>query len=170
MSTQTEIPSDRPVIIMTRVYDAPRPVVWDAMTDPAHVVKWWGGPGFTNPVCEMDVRPGGLWNHVMRFPDGYELHMHFVFVLVDAPRSLAWRHVDHGKRKDGPPTSETTVTLEAVSDDRTRYTMVARFGTVADRDAAVAMGVTKPIEASNERLTEYLKAMPGRRVPPASVR
>ena len=158
MSTRTEIPADEPMIMMTRVYDAPRALVWEAMTEAKHIREWWGGPGFTNPVCEMDVRPGGLWKHVMRFPDGHELRLDFVFVEVDAPSRLVWQHVDHGKRKEGLPTSVTTVTLEDLG-DKTRYTMTARFSSMADREAAVAMGFTRPIEASNERLTAYLKTM-----------
>jgi uncharacterized protein YndB with AHSA1/START domain len=158
MSTRTEIPGDQPIIVMTRVYDAPRALVWEAMTEPEHIRLWWGGPGFTNPVCEMDLRPGGLWNHVMRFPDGHELHMSFVFVEVEAPSRLAWQHVDHGKRKEGPPTSATTVTFEDLGDG-TRVTMVARFSSLADREAALAMGYTRPIEASNERLSGYLTTM-----------
>lgn len=158
MTTRTEIPENEPIIVMTRIYDAPRGLVWEAMTDPMHVARWWGGPGFTNPVCEMDVRPGGLWNQVMRFPDGHELHLGFVFVEVEAPVRLVWKHADHGKRGDGPPTSVTTVTLEDLG-GRTRFTMVARFASMADREAAVAMGFTRPIEASNERLVAYLQTM-----------
>lgn len=158
MSTRTDIPTDEPMIVMTRLYDAPRSLVWTAMTEAKHVRRWWGGPGFTNPVCEMDVRPGGLWKHVMRFPDGKELHLEFVFVEVEAPGRLVWQHVDHGKRKSGPPTSVMTVTLESVG-AKTRYTMQARFASMADREAALAMGFTRPIEASNERLTEYLSTM-----------
>ena len=52
---------DEPVVIVTRMFDAPRTLVWDVITDPKHVVHWYGGPGFTNPVCEMDLRPGGVW-------------------------------------------------------------------------------------------------------------
>lgn len=158
MKTQTEIPAQDPIIVMSRIYDAPRAVVWEAMTEPRHVATWWGGPGFSNPVCEMDVRPGGLWHHVMRFPDGHELHMHFVFVEVEKPARLVWRHADHGTRASGPPTSETTVTLEDLG-DRTAWTMVARFTSVTDRDAALAIGFTKPIEASNARLVDYLKTL-----------
>jgi uncharacterized protein YndB with AHSA1/START domain len=158
MSTHTEIPADEPIIAMTRIYDAPRALVWIAMTEPKHVRQWWGGPGFTNPICEMDVRPGGLWNHVMRFPNGYELHLSFVFLEVDEPSRLVWQHTDHGKRKEGPPTSVTTVTLEELG-NRTRWTMVARFNSMADREAAVAMGYSRPIEASNERLAQYLETM-----------
>jgi uncharacterized protein YndB with AHSA1/START domain len=158
MSTKTEIPVGEPRITMTRVYEAPRALVWEAMTQPQHVSAWWGGPGFTNPVCEMDVRPGGLWNHVMRFPDGHELEMHFVFVEVEPPGRLVWQQTDHGKRKNGPPTSMTTVTLEAIGAN-TRWTMVATFNSLADRDAAVAMGFSRPIEASSDRLTQYLPGL-----------
>lgn len=158
MSTQTQIPEAEPIIVMTRVYDAPRALVWQATTQPEHVKQWWGGPGFSNPVCEMDVRPGGHWKHVMRFPDGYELQMHFVFLEVEKPSRLVWQHEDHGRRKEGPPTSMMTVTLEDLG-ARTRWTMTARFLSLADREAALAIGFTRPIEASNDRLTEYLRTL-----------
>ena len=83
MSTSTEAPANEAIIVMSRIYNAPREMVWEAMTEARHVAEWWGGPGFTNPVCEMDVRPGGLWRHVMRFPDGAELHMKFILIVVD---------------------------------------------------------------------------------------
>ncbi len=158
MSTSTEAPTGEPTIIMSRVYDAPRPLVWEAMTQPRHVRQWWGGPGFSNPVCEMDLRPGGLWTHVMRFPDGKELHLNFVFLEVDPPQRLVWQHVGHGRRQGGPPTCLTTITLEDLG-ARTCWRMVARFNSLAEREAAVAMGFSRPIGASNERLTEYLKTM-----------
>ena len=117
-----------------------------------------GGAGFANPVCEMDVRPGGLWNHVMRFPNGFELHLHFVFLEVDAPRRLVWQHADHSPAKEEPPTSVTTVTLEDLG-KKTRWTMVARFDSFAERERAVAMGFTGPIEASSDDLTRYLETL-----------
>lgn len=158
MSTRTDLPADQPIIVMTRTYDAPRALVWEAMTDPKHVREWWGGPGFTNPVCEMDVRPGGRWKHVMRFPDGFELHMELVFVEVEAPSRLVWRHADQGERSEGPPASTITVTLEELGGS-TRCTISARFSSMADRAKALEMGYTRPIEASNERLAQYLPTM-----------
>ena len=130
--------------------------MWKVSTEAEHVRQWWGGAGFTNPVCEIDARPGGLWNHVMRFPNGHELRLSFVFLEVDKPKRLVWKHTDHGTRKEGPPTSETTVTLDDLG-GKTRWTMVARFASLADRDAAVAMGFSKPIEGSNDRLAAYLQ-------------
>ena len=73
-----------PIIRMTRMFDAPRALVWRVFTDPKHVARWYGGHGIENPVCEMDVRAGGLWRHVMRFPDGTEFPLELVFVEVKA--------------------------------------------------------------------------------------
>ncbi|MDW6022946.1 SRPBCC domain-containing protein [Mesorhizobium sp. BAC0120] len=158
MNTRTEIPENEPVIVMKRTYEAPRDLVWQAITDARHVRKWWGGAGVSNPVCEMDVRPGGLWTHVMRFPDGRELHMSFVFIEVEKPARLAWRSTDSGTVQKGPPGAAVTVMLEALG-SQTEWTMVARFQSFSDREAALAIGFTKPIEASSDRLVEYLKTM-----------
>jgi len=158
MNMTPVVPADEAVIVMTRVYEAPRDLVWEAMTEARHVAQWWGGPGFSNPVCEMDVRPGGLWRHVMRFPDGHELHMNFVFVEVDPPKRLAWRDVGHGERKGGPPSCLMTITLEDMG-AQTRWEMVARFDSITERDAALSMGFIRPIAASNDRLVDYLRSL-----------
>ena len=158
MSTRTEIPLGEPTIVMTRIYDAALEMVWGAMTEPAQVRQWWGGPGCSNPVCEMVVRPGGAWKHVLRFPDGREMNLDFVFLEVERPRRLAWRHADHDERAAGTPAPQFTTTLEDLG-DRTRCTMVARFRSIAERDAAVSFGFTGPIEGSNNRLSDYLKTI-----------
>jgi uncharacterized protein YndB with AHSA1/START domain len=160
MKTKTDVPAAEAVIVMSRIYDAPREIVWEAMTEAKHVAQWWGGPGVTNPVCEMDVRRGGLWHHVMRFPDGRELHMNFVFIDVEKPKVLAWRNAGNGKRNDGPPSAVITVTLHDLG-GRTAWEMVARFQSLEDRDAAIAMGFSNPIEASNDRLVDYLETFEG---------
>lgn len=92
---------------MTRIYDAPRALVWAAVTDRNHVKEWWGGPGTTNPVCEMDVRPGGAWKHVMRFPNGMEIVMNFVFVEKVARPTASSRLATRGPW----PTHEWTTHL-----------------------------------------------------------
>jgi uncharacterized protein YndB with AHSA1/START domain len=158
MNTTPVIPADEAVIVMTRIYEAPRDLVWEAMTEARHVAEWWGGPGFSNPVCEMDVRPGGLWHQVMRFPDGHELNMNFVFVEVDPPKRLAWRELGHIQRKGGPPSCLITVSLEDMG-ERTRWKMVARFDSISERDAALAMGFVGPIAASNDHLVGYLRSL-----------
>src|ERR1700678_1250094 len=56
-------------LVLTRTFDAPRSLVFKAWIDPKHLAQWWGPKGFTNPVCDMDVRPGGAIRIVMRAPD-----------------------------------------------------------------------------------------------------
>jgi uncharacterized protein YndB with AHSA1/START domain len=160
--TQTQFSTEEPTIVMTRIYDAPRALVWEAFTDPQHVKNWWGGAGCENRISEMDVRPGGRWKHLMRFPDGLEIPLDFVFVEVEKPARLVWQNPDFGQRKGGAPASRTTITLEELG-GRTRWTMLAEFQSMADREVARGMGFTKPIEASGELLSQYLGTMEARR-------
>lgn len=149
---------DESVITMERMFDAPREVVWSVFTDPKHVVNWYGGHGFSSPVCEMDVRPGGLWRHVMRTPDGNDFAMEFVFVEVKRPEKISWQNTDHGKRKGGPPTVLNIVTFQDQG-ARTKWKLVARFNTIAERDFAMKMGFTKMISQGSEKLNDIVKGM-----------
>jgi len=158
VKTDTEIARDEPTITMTRVYEAPRTLVWSAMSEARHIRKWWGGRGVVNPICEMDVRPGGIWNHVMRFPDGQELRLQFVFLEVVPPERLVWQQADLGSGIGGLPATHTTVTLDDLG-AATRWKMVARFRSIEDRDAALTFGFARPIESSGDALTEYLMTM-----------
>jgi uncharacterized protein YndB with AHSA1/START domain len=157
MKTQIEIPPKEPVIVMSRVYDAPQDLLWRVMTDPAHVARWWGGAGATNVISEMDVRPGGLWTHLLKFAGGGEVQMNFIFVEVEKPSRLSWQHTDYSTRKSGPPPIYITITLDPLDKQRTKWTMVARFPTLAGRDLSVEHGFTTPIAASSDLLVDYLK-------------
>src|ERR1700688_1243502 len=126
-------PVDRPVIVITRDFDAPRELVWKAITDPKQVAVWYGGPGFTNPVCEMDLRPGGTWHHVMQAPNGTRYTINGVFEEIVAPERLVWRTVKDPNRNPPPPTSLNTITL-VESGRQTKWTLVARFDSFAERD------------------------------------
>ena len=70
MTTSTIDETQR--MVVTRVFDAPRELVWKAWTDPRYVMQWWGPKGFTAPVCRMDFRVGGTFLCCMRAPDGQE--------------------------------------------------------------------------------------------------
>ena len=72
-------------IVVTRLIDAPRELVFEAWTDPKHVDKWWGPRGFTSTTSEMDVRPGGIWRLVMHGPDGRDYPNHIVFEKSSNP-------------------------------------------------------------------------------------
>ena len=94
--------SDRE-IVLTRVFDAPREVVWKAWTDPQHIVKWWGPNGFTDTIETMAVRPGGTWKHVMHGPDGTDYANNSRYLEVVKPERLVYS-LDGGK-KNAPATS-----------------------------------------------------------------
>jgi uncharacterized protein YndB with AHSA1/START domain len=149
---------DEAVIIMTRTFDAPREKVWEALTNPEHVKHWFGGHGFTNRVEEMDVRPGGRWRQVMRTPDGSEFPLEFIYVEVVRPVLLSWQDIDHGRRAAGPPTRLNIVTLEAVG-AKTKWKMVAKFNSLAERDATKATAFADVIAQGCEKLEAIAKTL-----------
>lgn len=150
--------TDTAVILITRIYDAPRALVWTALTDPAHVAAWYGGEGFSSPVCEMDVRPGGLWRHVMRAPNGMEFGIDSVFTEVVPPERLVWTSAAKDRPSGGPPVAVNTVTLEDLG-GKTRWTLEARFESLADRDLSVRMGFGHMVSQGAERLAAHLETM-----------
>jgi uncharacterized protein YndB with AHSA1/START domain len=77
-------------LVMTRVFDAPRELVFKVWTETKHLAQWWGPKGFTNPVCEMDVRTGGKIRIHMRAPDGVVYPMKGVFQEIVAPERLVY--------------------------------------------------------------------------------
>jgi uncharacterized protein YndB with AHSA1/START domain len=151
---------DEPVIVMTRTFDAPRSVVWAAFTDPKHVVRWYGGHGFSNEVREMDVRPGGLWRHVMRTPDGTAFEMEFVYVEVVEPEKLVWRNSSYGKAP--PPPGQLNVINTVMLEDagrQTKWRLVARFESIADRDLAAKKGFATVVTQGSEKLNDVVRAL-----------
>src|SRR5262245_27650391 len=93
MSRGTELAASDREIIATRVFDAPRELVYRMWTDRQHVARWWGPNGFTNTIHEMDVRPGGVWRFVMHGPDGRDYQNKIVYTEVVPPERLAYDHV-----------------------------------------------------------------------------
>jgi uncharacterized protein YndB with AHSA1/START domain len=89
MPERTKDSTDRELVI-TRVYDAPRSRVFAAWSSAEHLARWWGPNGFTTPVCEIDLRPGGALVICMRGPDGSEHWMRGTFSEVVEPERLAF--------------------------------------------------------------------------------
>jgi len=146
-------------IVITRVFDAPRELVWQAWTDPKHVVNWWGPTGFTTTIEKMDVRPGGVWKHVMHGPDGTDYPNSSVFKEVVKPERIVF---SHGGGKEGGPGVHFTATwtFEGLAANKTRLTIRMVFDSAADRDVVVKE--YGAIEGGNQtlgRLAEYLTKM-----------
>jgi uncharacterized protein YndB with AHSA1/START domain len=92
-SSQSSSPSSQSSewdLVLTRVFDAPRELVWKVWTDPAHLAQWWGPKGFTNPRCEWNARPKGSIRIDMRTPDGVIYPMSGTFQELVEPERLVF--------------------------------------------------------------------------------
>lgn len=144
-------------IVTTRVYDAPRELVFAAWSDPDRIAQWWGPNGFTTTTSEFDMRPGGVWRFVMHGPDGRDYQNRVTYEEVARPQRLVYRH--GGEEADLEPVEfRNTVTFEDLG-GRTRLTMRAVFPSAAERDrVAREHGAVEGGEQTLARLAEYLAA------------
>jgi uncharacterized protein YndB with AHSA1/START domain len=155
MTAATEVtPATEPVINITRLFDAPRELVFDAWTDPQHISQWWGPRGFTTTTHERDVRPGGVWRFIMHGPDGTDYDNRIVFREVVRPERLVYDH-DSDKEND-PDGFHVTVTF-AEEDGKTRLTLRTLFKSIAERDRKIEFGAVAGGNQTLDRLGEYLK-------------
>lgn len=141
-------------IVMTRSVNAPRRLVWEAWTNPRHVPHWQLGPeGWTMPVCEIDLRPGGEWHYVWR-KDGEELEMRGVYREIVPPERLV------ATESWGPEWPETVTTLVLSEENGvTTMTNTGVYPTKSARDAALASGMADGVTASYDRLEQYLASL-----------
>ena len=123
------LPSKRE-IILTRINNTPRKLVFAAWTDPEHIAEWWGPTGFTTTVQEMDVRPGGVWRCVMHGPDGTGYHNLVEYQEVVVPERLVFQH---GSGAEGDQGFQVTVTFEDEG-GKTRLTLRQTYATAAERE------------------------------------
>ena len=158
MSESKSNPTDREIVI-SRVFDAPRELVWEAWTNPEHVVNWWGPRGFTTTIETMDVRPGGIWKHVMHGPDGTNYPNKSIFTEVVKPERICY---SHGGGRQGAPGAhfEATWTFEALAVNKTQLTIRMVFPTAEARDTVVRVyGAIEGGKQTLERLSEHLVKM-----------
>jgi uncharacterized protein YndB with AHSA1/START domain len=142
-------------IVITRVFDAPRELVWKAWTDPEHVVRWWGPNGFTNPVCEVDARVGGAWRIVMRAPDGREYPCGGIYREISEPERLVFTNI--ATDKDGNPVIDGfTTVLFAEQGGKTKLTLHTRGTAVVEYAAAYLKGMEAGWTQSLEKLAELV--------------
>ena len=141
-------------IVTTRVFDAPRELVFEAWTDRRSVARWWGPAGFTNTIHELDARPGGVWRFDMRGPDGVVQQNKMVFLEVVKPERLAYDQVSGPKFRVAAAFKE--------QGRKTKVTMRLIFVTAAELAAAVEkLGAVEGARQTLQRLAEHL----GRREP-----
>lgn len=162
-TAQVSLPGDRAVSV-ARAFEAPRELVWKAYTTPELVRRWLlGPPGWTMPVCEMEVRVGGRFRWRWRSEaDGSEFGFHGEFLEVDAPAKIRHTEIfDPGDTGESMGEGEAIVTVRFTErDGTTTLTTLVEYGSKADRDAAISTGMTDGMETSY-RLLDGLLAEEG---------
>jgi uncharacterized protein YndB with AHSA1/START domain len=145
-------------ITAMRGFDAPRRLVWEAMTNPKQVVRWWGPRGFSTTVHEMDVRPGGRWSLTMHGPDGANYPNRCTFLEVEPPERLVFQN--EGEREGGPGvTFVATWTFTAIEEGFTVVEIRMVFPTAEDREyVAREFNAVDGARQTLERLAEHLPA------------
>jgi uncharacterized protein YndB with AHSA1/START domain len=145
-------PSDRE-IRMTRLFDAPRHLVFEAMTKPEHITRWWGclDEGYSVPVCEVDLRLGGAWRFVNRHPKG-EAVFYGVYREIAPPERLVFTEIY------APfPDSESVVTAVFTEENgKTRLTVTALYPSLEVRDFVVKSGMARGAAISYDQLEELV--------------
>jgi uncharacterized protein YndB with AHSA1/START domain len=156
---QVTLPSDREVAV-TRTFDAPRALVFEAYTQPELVKRWMlGPPGWSMPVCDMDVRPGGKFRWRWRSDeDGKEFGFHGEFREVVAPAKIVHTETYDPGDLGGTMGDEAAVITTRFSerDGITTMTAVMDFGSKKSRDEAMATGMTEGMEQSYQLLDAVL--------------
>jgi uncharacterized protein YndB with AHSA1/START domain len=153
-ATTFTTPSDRE-IVMTRVFDAPRRLVFDAWTNPKHLPHWLLGPdGWTMTVCEIDLRPGGASRLGWRNANGSEMEIRSVYREITPLERLVSTESWGG---DWADTLNTVTFVEA--DGKTTVTNRMLFPSREARDAALNSGMQQGVSLSYERLATYLRTL-----------
>jgi uncharacterized protein YndB with AHSA1/START domain len=150
-SAVVTLPSDREILI-TRVFDAPAALVFRAWTDPALVRRWWSSEDAPLVVCDIDLRPGGAWRYVTRYPDGAELGWHGTYLEIDGPRRLV-----STETFEGFPEAEARDTLLLTERDGTTVlTVTVLHSSQEYRDGHVASGMEAGLQRSLDRIDGIL--------------
>ncbi len=142
-------------ICLTRLFDAPRALVFEAMTRPEHIARWWGqlGDGYSVPVCEVDLRVGGKWRFVNRHPKG-EVAFHGEYREITPPERLVYTEL----MEPYPDGSLVTTTFSEEA-GKTRVTVIASYPSTAIRDMVLSSGMERGAAASYDRLEEVAREL-----------
>jgi uncharacterized protein YndB with AHSA1/START domain len=143
-------------LVVTRVFDAPRDLVWKVWSDPAHLVHWWGPRDFTTPSLAVDFRAGGGYRACIRSPEGRDYWMRGSYWEIEAPERLVFTFA--WEEPEGQPGHETLVTVGLTEEGpKTRLTFYqALFESVGQRNAHQE-GWAECLDL----LEQYLRSLPG---------
>jgi uncharacterized protein YndB with AHSA1/START domain len=142
-------------VVLTRIFDAPRDLEFKLWADPRHLAQWWGPHGFTNPVCELDLRPAGALRIVMRAPDGTDYPMKGVFRGIVVPERLVFTTIAVDAAGNHLLEGLTAVTF-AEHDGKTRLTLQTRAVAIVAGAAPMLEGMEAGWTQRIERLAAHV--------------
>lgn len=152
---QVTTPSDRE-IRLTRLFDAPRHLVFEALTRPEHIRRWWGalGDGYSVPVCEVDLRPGGKWRFINHHPHG-DAEFYGEYREITPPSRLVYTEI-YAPFPDG----DSLVTTELIEENgKTRMTVTAQYPSLEVRDMVIKTGMERGAALSYDRLEDVVREL-----------
>lgn len=150
--------ADDRTVVIARIFDAPRALVFKMFTTPEHLAQWWGPKGWTLPVCRMDFRPGGVWHYCMRGPNGEESWGKAVYQEVVEPERIVYLDTfsnAEGTAVAGMPEILATV-IFTEHEGRTKLTNRAQFASAKEVESVLEMGMVQGLTETWDRLEAYL--------------
>lgn len=145
-------------LIITREFNAPRGVVWKALTDPEIYKKWIGPRGLTTEIDVFQSKDGGSWRYIQKDPEGNEFAFHGVNHEVLEPERIIGTFEFEGLPEKGHVLLQEVI-LESLPDNRTRMTSKSVFLSVEDRDGMIQSGMEEGVNESYQRLDEILEEL-----------
>jgi uncharacterized protein YndB with AHSA1/START domain len=151
-------PSDRE-IRLTRLFDAPREVIFEVMTKPEHVERWWGqlGEGYSTKA-EGDVRVGGKWHYIARHPKG-EAEFYGQYREITPPERLVFTEIYAPFPPARPEDASVCTVVLTEENGKTRLTLTAKYDSLVTRDMVLQSGMEKGAALSYDRLEEVAREL-----------
>ena len=142
-------------IVMERVFDAPRELVWKLWTDPDLIPQWWGPRDHKTLVEKMEVRPGGAWRFIQTDAKGNEFAFSGVFKEIEPPKRIRWTF---NFEPIGPGHELTEVVTFEEFEGKTKMTTKSLYNTIEDLEGMVRSGMEKGANETMERFAELLQS------------
>lgn len=155
MKADMQVPENEPIIVMTRVFDAPVDLVWKAHTDPKQLSQWWGPRGFEVVECRLAAAVGETWRIVQKSPDGQAFTFKGECLELVPGRKIVQTFGMEGMFED--KVIVETLQLEDLGGGRTKITTVQCFESFDDRAGMLSTGMDAGANESWDRLDELLE-------------
>jgi uncharacterized protein YndB with AHSA1/START domain len=148
-------PTDSEIVLMERVFDAPRRLVFDALTKPVLLKRWFGARGWNLVVCQVDLRVGGTWRFVSRGPDGTDMGHGGMYREIVPPDRLAYTELFDNQSYPG----ESLITHDFVEQNgKTTLTSTLLYASQESRDIVLSYPMERGVAQGYDRLDELLQS------------